>query len=65
MGKRVKKGLFKSSNGIKINSDVNGSLNIARKVIPNVDINNLVLTKRIEGIVVFPLRINPYKLKVS
>ena len=65
LGKRVKRGLFKSANGIKINADVNGSLNIARKVIPNVDINNLILTKGIEGIVVFPVRINPYKLKVS
>jgi putative transposase len=65
LGKRVKRGLFKSADGIKINADVNGSLNIARKVIPNVDINNLILTKGIEGIVVFPVRVNPYKLKVS
>ena len=65
LGKRVKRGLFKSADGIKINADVNGSFNIARKVIPNVDINNLILTKGIEGIVVFPVRVNPYKLKVS
>lgn len=31
LGKRVKRGLFISSNGTKINSDVNGSLNIIRK----------------------------------
>ena len=36
LGKRVKRGLFISSNGSKINSDVNGSYNILRKVIPNI-----------------------------
>lgn len=30
-GKRVKRGLFKTSEGILINADVNGSLNIGRK----------------------------------
>ena len=34
-GKRVKRGLFKSSNGTLINADVNGSLNILRKVVGN------------------------------
>ncbi len=34
-GKRVKRGLYKTSNGRLINADTNGSLNIARKVIPN------------------------------
>ncbi|MFB8791072.1 MAG: transposase [Potamolinea sp.] len=34
-GKRVKRGLYKSSTGRTINADTNGSLNIARKVIPN------------------------------
>jgi putative transposase len=31
-GRRIKRGLFKTSKGILINSDVNGSLNIGRKV---------------------------------
>ena len=31
-GNRVKRGLFKSSNGTLINADVNGSINIGRKV---------------------------------
>ena len=30
-GRRVHRGLYKSSTGIKINADVNGSLNIMRK----------------------------------
>ncbi len=32
-GRRVKRGLFKSSNGSLINADVNGAFNILRKVI--------------------------------
>ena len=32
-GKRIKRGLFKSSNDVIINADVNGALNILRKVI--------------------------------
>lgn len=32
LGRRIKRGLFKTSKGILINSDVNGSLNIGRKV---------------------------------
>ena len=32
IGKRIKRGLFKSSTGLVINADVNGAINIARKV---------------------------------
>lgn len=39
-GKRIKRGLYKTSNGMLINADVNGSLNIIRKVVPNVTITN-------------------------
>lgn len=34
-GKRIKRGLYKTSSGKIINADTNGSMNIARKVIPN------------------------------
>lgn len=34
-GKRVKRGLFKSNDGTLINADVNGSLNILKKVVGN------------------------------
>ena len=34
-GKRIQRGLYKTSSGKIINADTNGSLNIARKVIPN------------------------------
>ena len=30
-GKRIKRGLYKSGNGILINADVNGAMNIGRK----------------------------------
>jgi len=42
LGKRVKRGLFKSLAGILINADVNGAYNILRKVIPNVFDNGIV-----------------------
>jgi putative transposase len=35
-GKRVQRGLYKTNTGRIINADTNGSMNIARKVIPNV-----------------------------
>jgi putative transposase len=33
--RRVERGLFKSNDGVLINSDVNGSLQIIKKVFPN------------------------------
>ena len=38
-GNRIKRGLFKSSKGILINADVNGSLNILKKVVGNFKYN--------------------------
>ena len=49
MGKRVKRGLFVSRNGIKINADVNGAYNIMIKVIPNA------FADGIEGVGVHPM----------
>ena len=40
-GKRVKRGLFKSNKGVIINADINGSLNILRKVVKN-DLSDLI-----------------------
>ncbi|KKR00576.1 MAG: Transposase, IS605 OrfB family [Candidatus Woesebacteria bacterium GW2011_GWB1_39_12] len=34
LGRRIKRGLFKTAEGILVNSDVNGSLNILRKAFP-------------------------------
>ena len=36
LGKRVKRGLFKSSTGRFINADVNGAIGIFRKVVPDL-----------------------------
>lgn len=48
VGKRIKRGLFKSKNEILINADINGAGNILRKEIPNAFANG------IEGLVVSP-----------
>lgn len=50
LGRRVKRGLFRASNGQLIHADLNGSYNIIRKAIPDAFRNG------IEGIAVCPLR---------
>jgi putative transposase len=52
LGKRVKRGLFRSSEGILINADVNGSLNIGRKEFGDA----VMPTNR--GFVVNPVKVN-------
>jgi putative transposase len=56
-GKRIKRGLYKTSEGRLINADVNGSYNIMRKAIPNVFNNG------IGSCVVQPRRVNPLEVK--
>lgn len=56
LGKRVHRGLFKSSTGKLINADVNGSGNILRKAFPKVQ------AEGIQGLAVSPLRVTPYQL---
>lgn len=51
-GRRVKRGLYKSANGRKINADVNGSYNIMRKVAPDA-----MCGKGVEDVVVHPIRL--------
>jgi len=54
VGKRVKRGMFKSKDGTLINSDVNGAINIARKS----KVTSMEITpEMIKGIVAFPKRI--------
>ena len=57
-GKRIKRGLFRAANGTLINADQNGSLNILRKAFPNA------FADGIQGVVVRPVRVNPYKIAV-
>jgi putative transposase len=51
-GKRIKRGLYKSKNGVLINADVNGSYNILRKCNPEFSYD------RIKGLALIPARIN-------
>ena len=52
-GKRVKRGLYRSKNGILLNADVNGAGNIIRKQYPNafdnMDFSYLYKTTRVVG----------------
>jgi putative transposase len=51
-GKRVKRGLFRASDGRLLNADVNGSANIIRKVAPNA------FADGVEAVVVRPVRLS-------
>ena len=53
-GKRIKRGLFRSSKGKLINADVNAAINILRKVIDD----DLLKIQSIEGLVFSPIKIN-------
>ena len=50
--RRIKRGFFKSNTGIIINSDVNGSYQIIKKVFPKAFANG------IEGVGLHPIRVN-------
>lgn len=50
-GKRLKRGLFRASDGRLLNADVNGSANIIRKVAPHA------FAEGVEGVVVRPSRL--------
>lgn len=57
LGKRIKRGLFKTKDRILLNADVNGALNILRKEVTNFNIKYYIENVR-EGIAVCPQRIN-------
>ena len=61
VGKRVKRGLFKAKSGYIYNADVNGSLNIGRKVVGEVAFGK----NPIERFVVNPIRVKAYKVTNS
>lgn len=52
--RRLKRGLFKSNNGILINADVNGALQIIRKVFPNFSLDDGIM-----GAVLRPIKWSP------
>lgn len=55
LGKRVKRGLFKTATGLLINADWNGLCNIGRKVFGNEFVSNLIEAVPLSPIVVNPL----------
>jgi putative transposase len=58
-GKRVNRGLFQTGNGLLINADVNGSLNIYRKFISNIQEVHDVLKEPVDtGLVMNPIKIH-------
>ena len=52
LGQRIKRAMFKSGGGYLVNSDVNGSYNILRKVVPDAFANG------IRGVAVHPYKVN-------
>ncbi len=58
-GRRIKRGMYKSKSGRKINSDANGSYNIMRKALPNAFTGNGIedVNKTLASLVVHPERI--------
>jgi IS605 OrfB family transposase len=59
VGKRIKRGLFRTKNNILINADVNGAINILRKYKSKSD-KDLSFTD-VSGAINHPVRINPTK----
>lgn len=55
LGKRIYRGLFRTSNGILINADVNGGYNILRKCKPNAFNGFRIRSNGIMGVVVHPI----------
>ncbi|ETR69199.1 MAG: hypothetical protein OMM_09810, partial [Candidatus Magnetoglobus multicellularis str. Araruama] len=53
LGKRIKRGLFKSSTGKIINADINGSIGILKKAVPNA------FADGIEALGLTPLKVVP------
>lgn len=56
-GKRIKRGMFKSANGTKINADLNGAINILRKVTTDKE-REIVQTLSGRGQVYWPLKVD-------
>ncbi len=54
LGKRIKRGLFRASDGRLIHADINAACNIIRKAIPDA------FSRGLEGIAVCPVRVNVF-----
>jgi transposase len=58
-GSRKKRGLYVTDDGFAVNADVNGSLNIGRKVMSNVIGESARIADR--SLAARPVRVNPLK----
>lgn len=54
-GKRIKRGIYKTKDGLEINADMNGAVNIVRKHVTHVDKSNNYLMW-VKGCVVSPVK---------
>jgi len=54
-GTRVKRGIYKNADGSLVNADVNGSLNICRKVIQDTEF----LSELDRSLAARPVKVNP------
>jgi len=62
LGRRVKRGLFESGQGLKLNADINGAGNILRKGISNA-FSLWEKDELIKGFCSYPRRLTPPQLK--
>lgn len=58
-GTRLKRGLYQTANGELLNADINGSANIFRKVIKDVEL----IDQLDRSLVARPVRVNPLKIR--
>lgn len=58
VGRRVKRGLFKSAKGVCINADINGSLNIGRKYLTSINVYSDPLHSELVTHMSNPCRLN-------
>lgn len=60
VGRRVKRGLFRTANGTKINADCNGAANILRKVIGDFEIKDSIWSA-----VIAPVKMRNFEQKLA
>ena len=63
LGRRVKRGLFKSSNGVVINADINASYNIGRKSNPEFLSNDRIEVLSINRLPLVPVKLSKLNKK--
>ena len=64
-GKRIKRGLYRSSNGRTVNADLNAAANILRKAIPDADLSAIDRTLCLNPVRLYPLATQKKRLLKS